>query len=362
MRDATAERRATGVPPRVDFVDFCKALGIVLVVYAHAPGTPAVARTLIYSFHMPLFFFASGYLLRAERIAARPGDTLRHLARALLLPYLYFFLLSLAWWLATRNIGARAQKFAGLTAGDAWLGLATGLSSDLFVNVTLWFLPCMFACQLIFVLARRVLAAGALLLASTLWALLLLTFSLPWPVRLPWGLDIVWIALVFFAAGHGLRAAGADAGVFGRRGCDARHLLLALLLALSWLGMVVLQGGVDLARASFGHHPWLYLPCALAGVACAVLLGQCSPRSHAARLLSQHSLAVFALHPLLIELLSGVVKLSGLQAHVLARPVAWSLVCTAWGLATGLATALLLARHAPLLLGLRGAPALVGRA
>lgn len=359
-RVAAQPARAVGTPGRIHFIDAIKALGIVLVVYGHAPGTALAAKTLIYSFHMPLFFFISGYLLRADRLAARPLATVRDLARSLLLPYLFFFVLSLAWWLATRGIGARAQKFAGLTVADAVQGFFTGIWSDLFVNVTLWFLPCLFVCQLVYGLARRHLPADALLVCATLLALLLLAFTVPWPTRLPWGLDIAWIAVVFFAAGHWLRVRSATAE--GQPEVRSLSPLAALLLALCWLLTVALQGGVDLANANFGRYPLLYLPSAMAAIGCAVFLGLHLPPLRVATLLSQHSLGIFALHPLLFEFLSGVVKLSGLQPHVEAQPLAWSLVSTAWGLGTGLLASQQLVRHVPLLLGLRPGSARQGSA
>ena len=49
-------------------IDTTKAYGIVLVVIGHAPGIPELLISLIYSFHMPLFFFISGYLLSSNRL------------------------------------------------------------------------------------------------------------------------------------------------------------------------------------------------------------------------------------------------------------------------------------------------------
>ncbi len=138
------------IAARSDAADVCKALGIILVVWGHAPGLSATITTLIYSFHMPLFFFVSGYLLKVEKLALPLGRQFRDLARTLLVPYLFFFALSSAYWLVTRNIGSKAGKFEGVTLVDAFDGLISGLSSDLFINPTLWFFPCMFVVQVIY--------------------------------------------------------------------------------------------------------------------------------------------------------------------------------------------------------------------
>lgn len=56
---------------RLDWVDLSKAIGIILVVYGHvARGLDSAGMTfalfksvdsIIYSFHMPLFFVLSGF-------------------------------------------------------------------------------------------------------------------------------------------------------------------------------------------------------------------------------------------------------------------------------------------------------------
>ena len=50
---------------RIEYIDIAKGIGILLVVMGHndfALVSP-FAYKLIYSFHMPLFFFLSGYFL-----------------------------------------------------------------------------------------------------------------------------------------------------------------------------------------------------------------------------------------------------------------------------------------------------------
>lgn len=48
-------------------IDILKGIGILMVVVGHS-GCPATLRTLIYMVHMPLFFMASGYFLKVERL------------------------------------------------------------------------------------------------------------------------------------------------------------------------------------------------------------------------------------------------------------------------------------------------------
>ena len=46
---------------RLDYLDVAKGIGILLVILGHCQlGRIGRAHSLIYSFHMPLFFFISG--------------------------------------------------------------------------------------------------------------------------------------------------------------------------------------------------------------------------------------------------------------------------------------------------------------
>ncbi len=52
---------------RLDFIDIAKGIGIILVVTGHLLPVAAGLHVLIYSFHMPLFFFLSGFFLGQDQ-------------------------------------------------------------------------------------------------------------------------------------------------------------------------------------------------------------------------------------------------------------------------------------------------------
>lgn len=58
-----------GYGERLDHIDACKGIGILLVILGHT-NVPSIVHTIIYSFHMPLFFIISGYLFSEAKCAA----------------------------------------------------------------------------------------------------------------------------------------------------------------------------------------------------------------------------------------------------------------------------------------------------
>ena len=78
---------------RIVFIDVAKAICIILVVIGHyipghAPDWYVALHDVIYTFHMPLFMFASGYVYRATRKDTGYGSFIAKKARRLLVPYL----------------------------------------------------------------------------------------------------------------------------------------------------------------------------------------------------------------------------------------------------------------------------------
>lgn len=74
------------------WLDLAKCIGIYLMIVAHGPLLVNThARTIIYSFHMPLFFIISGYLYKQLSLV----DTFKRDWVRLLLPYLILNLFGL---------------------------------------------------------------------------------------------------------------------------------------------------------------------------------------------------------------------------------------------------------------------------
>lgn len=326
---------------RIDYLDTMKAIGIVLVVAGHAAAMPQAGVTAIYAFHIPLFFWVSGVLLAQGRTAPSDPQALKRRVRALLLPYLGFFLLSWAYWLATFRLGGRAAKFAGVAWYEPLAGLVSGRGQDLELNIALWFFPCLLVVQLLYALLRRWLSAATA--AVLLLALELGLSALAWQPapRWPWGADAALVALGFFGLGAVSRPA---AEALARR---PRGVLFALALGCALLGAagVAANGRVDLNTMGFGAVPLLYLPTALLGIAMTLALGLALPATRLARWLSEHSLLIFPTHLLLLNFFSGLATLVLKLPHEVTLTPLFGLVSVLLALAAVQPLAVLLAQR-----------------
>lgn len=90
---------------RYNWADTAKAIGMVLVVYGHTArglqsaglgidhDTFALVDSLLYSFHMPLFFFISGFFLPESLDKKGPADFMRGKVDSIVYPYVLWSLL-----------------------------------------------------------------------------------------------------------------------------------------------------------------------------------------------------------------------------------------------------------------------------
>lgn len=77
---------------RLEFIDICKGIGIILVILGHS-DLPRIVIDMLYSFHMPLFFVISGYLYKNEDL--KIVECIKKKSKSLIYPYIAFNMLYL---------------------------------------------------------------------------------------------------------------------------------------------------------------------------------------------------------------------------------------------------------------------------
>lgn len=68
---------------RIEYIDVAKGITILLVVVGHVESAPSPLRSLIYSFHMPLFFILSGFFFKKGDVLG----TIKKMVPSLVIPY-----------------------------------------------------------------------------------------------------------------------------------------------------------------------------------------------------------------------------------------------------------------------------------
>lgn len=336
---------------RLTHVDTMKAIGIVLVVVGHSPGLSPWIKDLIYSFHMPLFFFASGLLLSEQRLTITCRQNLSRLWKGLGIPYLFFFAVSYLYWLPTHELAARAARYEGIRWWEPVIGVAIGNGDALFVNVVLWFFTCLFTTSVIFFWARKHFSAALLLVVFNLIALAFtLIYDRSWQ-RLPWGLDNAIVALAFYSAGHFFR--GYQAGIVEKTS-RSTAVMLALLIGAGVAYGAGINGEVDLNKLVFGNYKPLYLINAYFGILALFYFSISLPAHSVFQWLSKNTIIIFPTHLLMFGVFTGVgVVVFGMPHAFKESSLLWTGAFALFALLLSYPSALFLNRFFPAVFGKR---------
>ena len=246
---------------RIDWIDMAKGIGMFCVIYSHMCTGHAIYRWM-YSFHLPLFFFLSGFVFHAKqpfpRFAARK-------AKALLIPYFALAVpMIFVEGLLTRGPGqSLILRFAQL-AGEV------AVQRRLW---TLWYLACLFLLNLLFYpLVRYIRKEWLLGLICLLLGAAGVGYAKAGLPPLPWNLDVCFPAMPFFAAGY-LAGAHYDTlePMLQSRAAGPAFCLLGLVnLAAGYPGIFGSSGFLDMNSGQYGI-PLLTYTAAFAGVACVII-------------------------------------------------------------------------------------------
>ena len=167
-------------------IGICKGLGIILVVLGHAlkqtgslDNAVAIPLSVIYSFHMPLFFLLSGFLsVKLLDLAGGPfsKDRLHYIgskAVRLLVPYFVMSLLYLPLKLLMNRVAIQTYEIT-----DAWR-ILIGDSP----NTSVWFLYILFFCCAVAALLVRRSNLNLVFFAAMLFSSA--AYALGWQIRFP---------------------------------------------------------------------------------------------------------------------------------------------------------------------------------
>jgi len=198
---------------RIEYLDIAKGIGILLVVLGHNDFEviSLFVQRLIYSFHMPLFFFLSGYFINT---AVPFFDFFKKRFNALIKPYLFTIFLIYFTSVSFEKMGfnmAITRTVKSLYGSGHYLDW-----------VQLWFLPHLFVVSLYAFLfltlvsrLRNRWVTWGILVATLAIAVPFLNAFYPFPVSilgrdyelfgLPFSLDLVLVTGFFFILGNEVR-------------------------------------------------------------------------------------------------------------------------------------------------------------
>lgn len=287
---------------RIGFIDVAKGLAMLLVVYGHNP-LPEGTLKVVYLLNVPIFFLMSGYTFKAEKYESF-FVLIKKLAKRVLVPYIVMNILAFPVYYITReraiDIAAVKDFIVGMIYGS---GAGTGLKC----NIPLWFLPCIFVVQCLWYLTDKY--------AKKAKSIFVLAFSLIgffiYPVlkmRLPWGIDVAFTGVVFFATGSIIRTNKAQKFLFKIPSVLGLLVMLALSLCLNRLNHSAIPN-VDVNAMVFGNYFLFYLST-FCGCLAIIYLSKLLDKSKVLGYVGRNTMWILGLHSIFIQFFELTLKLN----------------------------------------------------
>lgn len=286
---------------RIYWIDNLKALGIILIVYGHVQISGVLTR-YIYSFHVPLFFFISGYLFNSKKYTDF-RLFLKTKIKSLLVPYFVFSLISYVIWFI--NIMLKSHFINDNSRIDIYkpiIGIfySNGINGWLEHNVALWFLTCLFITELLFYLFIRVINKdNQLLIILIISAFIGYVDSILMPIRLPWSIDIAFTSVVFYGIGYLIRK---------KEVLENAKINQNIALSISIFSSIIfslLNGSVNMNN-NFYNNILFYYISAFSGIFALLIISKKIKNIKLIRYLGQKSLNVMVIHILVFYFLSYI--------------------------------------------------------
>lgn len=307
---------------RFAWLDTARGIGIILVVYAHQMRAQAARGllpaswegpfqdALIYSFHMPLFFFISGIVsvkaIRQRSFSTNLWDKLQTIA------YPYFLWSIVSWCLSTM-----AVKYVNKP-----LDIDSLISIAYQPILQFWFLYILFFCQLVAALFGRMIVLNLILVV------ILLIVAPPFEDNLT--IRQFAMSFPFFVAGMFASKRLLSSGRGAVRQPVRSSIVLGVAGAAVALGLLVGLGRIP--QSGGGLAIFLKAGC---GIVLVVLLA----RVAGTRLpwlagLGRDSMAIFVIHTIVAALLRTILAKVGID-----DPLVVLLVCVSGGILVPVAVA-----------------------
>lgn len=185
---AVIERKNNG---RLEYVDALRGFGIVLMIAGHV-GFGQIFDIYIHSFHMPLFFFISGFLFNESNKEIGIKRFVLKKTKSFIVPYLFFGIIDFViLYIVSRKFSIQNIMITFLYSNH----------NNFPISGALWFLFCLYIVEIIFFLLRTKLSDTRLALVIAITAIV----GNILPVQLPLSLDTAMVGLGLFGVGYFLR-------------------------------------------------------------------------------------------------------------------------------------------------------------
>lgn len=241
---------------RIYWIDSAKIIAMILVMTTHTIAYSEHLGTLykyISSFHVPLFFLISGLTFNISKYYNYKEFFLKKF-KTIVIPYLIWAILFLIPYIVLgNNVAESLDVNVGTSGIKQIIGIFYGNGHEGYLkqNTSLWFLTCLFTLENIYYFIEKSKNKNKYYIAMLISIILGLLDYYFLPIRLPWGLDIAIVMVLFFTIG---RLIINQSKTKKKRVTDTKKFLLAIACIIVGYFIQSLNTNVGCVNREFGNY------------------------------------------------------------------------------------------------------------
>ena len=288
---------------RVYWIDNMKAIGIILVLIGHNESS---ITQYIYSFHMPLFFFISGLLFVYDK-EIKITSYIKKKFKSLIIPYLKISSVLFLIWFALKG---RSEGLTVIFKNLFGIVYAQGGHEYMNWGVPMWFIPCLFIVTVsLFCIMRfknnwikeilfcsSIIGFGIGLLRKNM---MLEGASM---TRLPWGIDVAMVGIVFFFVGYKLK------DVAEQITSKKINIILSSILFFSVMILAKINGRIDMYTLNYKNY-FLFFITAFVGILAVIYISKLILRNKVFLNIGKNTIYLLAFHINILSLMKKVIRI-----------------------------------------------------
>lgn len=279
---------------RIIWIDQLRSIAFLFVIVGHV-ALPKEWQSLIYSFHMPLFFLISGLTINEEKICAIPiKEYIKGHAQRLLIPYFWMnFLMFPLWYFAFHYITQSTK----LTIVEAFWGIFIGNNEIQGApSNALWFVLVLFLANILYCVLLK-LANGQ---ENILFIMIILCGLIGYSERaIPqiWHFNVTFTAVVFMYIGNRFMKWYKSVGkkYISNVGLWEKILFIGVVIIVGLVSHEM-NGRISMTANKFGDSLLLFYLTALAFSIVIILVVMYIPKIKCVTYIGQNTLLYVGIH------------------------------------------------------------------
>lgn len=294
---------------RYIWIDIAKGIGIFLVILGHLVTYGSYIFNWIFSFHMPLFFFLSGYVFK---YTINTNGYFKKITKNLILPYIIISLIGC--WISLLIPELRPESIKTVLIETFYFVQPESLHVG-----QIWFLFCLAVVQIFFIQIKNlnlkkdkeylliglscIFAYGISYIYANLLNEVTIVNGYHLP-RLPFKLDSALMALFFFYLGYEDK----ERNIIFKIIENKKYIVFLILICLFIVNIIFglcLNKTINLAMNSYGNLLY-FLISSISGIYMVIIISSLIKKAQIIEFYGKNSLAIFSLHSFFLYLFAGI--------------------------------------------------------